>query len=96
MSQLMEFTRRKCFISYHRSDEDEVQGFIQRFDHDNNVLISRGIGASMAGDIINSNSSDYIMRRVREDYLRDSTVVARPFAQHTAERIECEPGHTQS
>lgn len=74
MSQLTEFTRRKCFISYHHDDEDEVQRFIQTFDHDENVLISRGIGASMAGDIINSNSNDYIMRRVREDYLRDSTV----------------------
>jgi hypothetical protein len=72
--QLAAYTRRKCFISYHHHDEREVQDFIQAFDHDRDILISRGIGASMAGDIINSNNSDYIMRRVREDYLRDSTV----------------------
>jgi hypothetical protein len=74
MPQLSEYTRRKCFISYHHEDEDDVQKFIQTFDHDKNVLISRGIGAGMTGDIINSNSSEYIMRRVREDHLRDSTV----------------------
>jgi hypothetical protein len=74
MVQLTSLTRRKCFISYHHADEREVQTFIQTFDHNHNVLISRGIGASMAGDIINSENSDYIMRRVREDYLRDSSV----------------------
>jgi hypothetical protein len=70
MPQLTEFTRRKCFISCHHDGEYEVERFIQTFDHDKNVLISRSIGASMAGDKINRYSSDYIMRRVREDYLR--------------------------
>lgn len=83
MPQLTEFTRRKCFISYHHDDEREVQSFIETFDHDKNVLISRGIGASMMGDIIDSNSSDYIMRRVREDYLRDSTVTIVMLGRNT-------------
>lgn len=67
-------TRRKCFISYHHDDEDEVRQFIQTFDHDQDVLIARGIGASMAGDIINSDNDDYIKARIREKYLRDTTV----------------------
>lgn len=67
-------TRRKCFISYHHNDEYEVQQFIQDFDHDQDVLIARGIGASMAGDIINSDNADYIKARIREKYLRDTTV----------------------
>lgn len=67
-------TRRKCFISYHHDDESEVQKFIQDFDHDQDVLIARGIGASMSGDIINSNNEDYIKARIRENYLRDTTV----------------------
>lgn len=71
---LKEITRRKCFISYHHTDEDEVQQFIEDFDRDRDVLIARGIGASMTGDIINSESSDYIMSRIREKYLRDTTV----------------------
>lgn len=67
-------TRRKCFISYHHDDENEVRQFIQNFDHDQDVLIARGIGASMAGDIINSDNDDYIKARIREKYLRDTTV----------------------
>lgn len=67
-------TRRRCFISYHHDDEYEVQRFIQDFDHEQDVLIARGIGASMAGDIINSSNEDYIKARIRENYLRDTTV----------------------
>ena len=72
--QLKAYTRRRCFISYHHADETEVQAFIQEFDHDGDVFISRGIGASMPGDVIDSEDRDYIMRRVREEYLNTSTV----------------------
>ncbi|KAB5587423.1 hypothetical protein CTheo_9139 [Ceratobasidium theobromae] len=65
--ELGQHTRRKCFISYHHDDEYEVQQFIQDFDHDQDVLIARGIGASMAGDIINSTNEDYIKARIREN-----------------------------
>lgn len=74
MSSLASKTRRKCFISYHHADEAEVEYFIQTFDHDGDVLIARGIGASMAGDIIDSANGDYIKSRIREKYLRDTTV----------------------
>ena len=73
-SLLKSLTRHKTFISYHHADEEEVSDFINVFDHDHDVLISRGIGASMAGDVINSTDADYIKRRIRELYLRDSTV----------------------
>lgn len=73
-SLLKSYTRHKTFISYHHADEAEVSSFINYFDHDHDVLISRGIGASMAGDVINSTNSDYIKSRIRELYLRDSTV----------------------
>lgn len=71
---LVDNTRRKCFISYHHADEVEVQDFIQKFDHTHDVLIARGIGASMSGDIVNSSNSDYIMSQIRAKYLRDTTV----------------------
>ena len=73
-SLLKSYTRHNTFISYHHADESEVADFINRFDHEHDVLISRGIGASMAGDVINSTDADYIKRRIRELYLRDSTV----------------------
>lgn len=71
---LVDYTRHKCFISYHHDDEDEVRQFIQEFDDNQDVLISRGIGAGMKGDVINSNNDDYIMQRIRELYLQDTTV----------------------
>lgn len=74
MSLLASRTRRKCFISYHHADEAEVERFIQTFDHDRDVLIARGIGARMSGDIINSTNEDYIKSQIRERYLRDTTV----------------------
>lgn len=74
MSMLASKTRRKCFISYHHADEAEVEQFIQTFDHDRDVLIARGIGASMPGDIINSTDSDYIKSQIRSKYLHDTTV----------------------
>lgn len=67
-------TRHKCFISYHHSDEDEVNEFIRTFDHERDVFIARGIGKEMSDDIIQSDDTNYVMRRIRELYLKDSTV----------------------
>lgn len=66
--------RRKCFISYHHADQDEVDEFVRTFDHQRNIFISRGLGKEMSQDIVNSNDTDYVMRRIRELYLSDSTV----------------------
>jgi hypothetical protein len=62
--------RRKCFISYHQQDLPQVDRFINRFGPRN--FIKRGI--TVPQDIINSNSTDYVLRRIRELYVRDSTV----------------------
>ncbi|MBW7997174.1 MAG: hypothetical protein FVQ81_11520 [Candidatus Glassbacteria bacterium] len=70
----MAIVRRKCFISYHHADQDEVNEFVQDFDHQGDVLIARGLGQEMSQDIIDSTDTDYVMRRIRELYLSDSTV----------------------
>lgn len=74
MLRLSGYTRHRGFVSYHHHDESEVKDFIETFDHGHDVFISRGIGASMPGDIINSTDRDYIMSRIRSLYLNDSTV----------------------
>lgn len=66
--------RRKCFISYHHADETKVQRFITTFDHARDMLISRGLGASMAGDVVQSDNDEYVISRIRQLYLSDSTV----------------------
>lgn len=72
--QLRDYTRHRCFISYHADDEEEVRAFVDKFDHDHDVFIARGIGASMPTDVIDSRDPDYIKRRIRETCIRDTSV----------------------
>ncbi len=65
--------RHKCFISYHKADQDEVIKFIKDFGKDGQVFNYRAI-SEMDDNIVNSTDNDYIMRRIRELYLTDSTV----------------------
>ena len=63
--------RHKCFVSYHSDDTEEAASFVSNFE---NVFIPRAIGATEDDDIINSEDVDYLRDRIRQDYLRDSTV----------------------
>lgn len=64
--------RRKVFISYYHGDQEAVDSFIRDYRH---VFIPKVLGAEgMTKDIINSNNPEYVMRRIREKYLEDSTV----------------------
>ena len=62
--------RRKCFISYHHEDLPAVDRFITRFGTRN--FIKRSI--TLPEDVINSSNTEYVLRRVRELYIQDSTV----------------------
>lgn len=64
-------TRHKCFISYHQEDEDEAGSFIDTYG---DVFIAKVLGVSDEDDFIHSDDTDYVMRRIRELYLTDSTV----------------------
>lgn len=68
----MSLAKHKVFISYHHDDQSEVDRFVMTFDYQRQVLISRALG--MTEDIINSIDTDYIMSRIRQLYLQDSTV----------------------
>lgn len=68
------FAKRRCFISYHHDDQSEVDDFVKTFDHAWNLLDARGLGQEMTDDIINSTNSDYVMVRIRDLFLRGSSV----------------------
>ncbi len=70
----MNVTRRKCFISYHHEEQAWVDRFVNTFDHAHNLFIARGLGQAMAQDVIDSTDFDYVMRRIRDLYIGDSTV----------------------
>jgi len=61
--------RHKCFISYNSADKSVVDDFCEKFE---GTFIRRGI--KMEEDIINSDNTDYVMQRIRQLYLQDSTV----------------------
>ena len=66
--------RHKVFISYHHDDQEEVETFVKTFADERDVFIARALGVGMEESIINSDDTDYVMRRIRELYLVDSTV----------------------
>jgi hypothetical protein len=63
--------RRKCFVSYYAGDKVAVEKFLTDFG---DVFIPKIIGVTDSDDFINSDDSDYVMSRIRELYLGDSTV----------------------
>ena len=81
--------RHKTFISYHRDDEEEVAKFIDTFDHDRDVFIARAVGSDQTMDeLIESDDDDYVMRRIREDHIRDSTVhAALRWQEHVESKV---------
>lgn len=64
--------RRKCFLSYHKDDQQLVDNFIADFDDSRDLFIMRGIRAPE--DLINSKDTDYVMSQIRKRFLADSTV----------------------
>jgi hypothetical protein len=73
--------RHKCFLSYHHEDCPAVEHFLDLFD---GCFIHRGI--AMPEDVIDSNDPDYVMRRIRELYLDDSTLTIVLIGPHTWSR----------
>src|SRR5258706_4714153 len=68
-------TRRKIFIGFHEDDILEVQKFIDDFGPDgHDVFIPKALAVDGEMDLINSNDSEYVMSKIRSDYLLDSTV----------------------
>jgi len=59
----------KCFLSYNSADKAAVDKFCETFS---GSFIRRGL--KMEDDIIDSNNTDYVMQRIRQLYLQDSTV----------------------
>jgi hypothetical protein len=57
-------------VSYHGEDLAAVERFIARFGKHN--FIKRAI--TLPREVIDSNDTEYVMRRIRQLYLRDSTV----------------------
>lgn len=76
-------TKRKCFVSYYSGDALEVNRFLADF---RDVFIPKVIGVSDGDAFINSEDSDYVMGKIREKYLGDSSVTILMIGQCTHSR----------
>jgi len=68
--------KRKVFISYHHDDEDEVEDFVNTWAYKQKVFIPKALGAGVSDedDFIDSSNPSYVMSKIREKYLQDSSV----------------------
>lgn len=67
-------TKRRVFISHFKGDSTEVDAFIDRFANREGVFTPYVLGANNNDDFIESTDTDYVMQRIRQLYLKDSTV----------------------
>lgn len=62
--------RHRCFPAHHAADAEQVLHFVQEFE---DVIIPRSIGVQ-DDEFIDSDDDDYVMNRIRQKYLGDTTV----------------------
>ena len=68
----------KCFISFKKEDQwyrDQIDKLFASSD-----LINKGLDR-----VINSDDGEYIMKTIRQDYLKDSTVTIFVIGSHSSE-----------
>ena len=63
--------KHRCFVSYHKVNSTAVKNFVEEFS---DVFTAKTVGVTDEDDFINSDDRDYVMRRIREKYLSNTTV----------------------
>lgn len=72
----------KCYISF-KTEDSEYKEEIQKWNDDNKVdMIDKSLN-----EAIKSEDEDYIMRKIREDYLSDSTVTIFLIGEYSSEDL---------
>jgi len=66
--------KRRVFISHYSEDRPEVDEFIDYFANRLGIFTPYVLGANNNDDFIDSTNPEYVMSRIREIYLRDSTI----------------------
>lgn len=71
----------KVFLSYYHDEDAEYRYSFERLF--SNVIVSRSVGI---GEIEPNRNADYVYQKLRDEYLRDSTVTVVLIGQHTWQR----------
>ena len=72
----------KCFISFKKEDEKYKQEIQSWKDEGKVDMIDKSLDTP-----INSTDEDYVMRKIREDYLSDSSVTIFIIGSHSSENL---------
>lgn len=75
--------KRTVFISYYHGDQVEVNEFVKEFS---NVFIPKTVGVKDGDFEFDSTNPQYIMQKIRENKLQDSTVTIVLVGQCTKSR----------
>lgn len=78
-------SKRKVFISHYHVDDKQVKDFVDKFAKEKGIFIPKIVGDEY-DTTINSDDPEYIMRKIREDYLTDSTVTIVLIGNETYKR----------
>ena len=63
--------KHRCFVSHHKVNSTAVENFVEEFS---DVFTAKTVGVTDADDFIDSEDTEYVMRRIREKYLSNTTV----------------------
>jgi len=74
-------TKHKVFVSYHHENDQEYRNQFERICTD--VIVSRSVDV---GDIDPNANTEYIRQKIRDEYLRDSTVTVVLIGKQTWQR----------
>ena len=75
--------KHRCFVTHHAANATAVRAFVDEFS---GVFTAKTVGVTDADDFIDSDDRDYVMRRIREKYLTDTTVTIVLIGQCTKAR----------
>ena len=71
----------KVFVSYYHDEDQEYKDKFEKMCRD--VIVSKSI---QSGDIDTDTNTERVMQRIRDEYLKDSTVTVVLIGQHTWQR----------
>ena len=77
MPELTEKPMHKVFISYHHENDQRYKDALVEFGHKNSIFIDESVDT---GDISDDLNDESIREKIRDEYLRDSTVTKWPKA----------------
>ena len=67
----MSETKHKVFISYHRGNDQDYKEALLKWNESNNIFIDASVDT---GDIDDDLSDERIRQKIRDEYLKDSSV----------------------